>query len=158
MTGRHVSFSTSIRTCFQKYFDGSGVATRPEFWWFALFGFLGSLVFALTGLELLRFLWSLALLCPGITVTVRRLHDTGRSAWWLLLWITIIGSLVIFVFTLFPSKLINNPYAADRATFASPTVTEASLSSSSSACPSCGKLRLPGQSYCMGCGTKFPDA
>jgi uncharacterized membrane protein YhaH (DUF805 family) len=153
-----VSFTTAVRTCFQKYFVGRGVATRPEYWWFVLFGFLGSLVFALTGLEALRFLWSLALLCPGITVTVRRLHDTGRSAWWLLLWITIIGGLVIFVFTLLPSKLYNNPYASDRTSAFAPTVTEANVTSSSSTCANCGKLRLPGQNYCMGCGTKFPDA
>lgn len=147
-----MSFTTSIRTCFQKYFVGSGIATRPEYWWFFLFSFLGSLVFALTGLQILRGLWFLALVCPGVTVAVRRLHDTGRSAWWLFIFLIPFVGLVLLAW---PSKLINNPYAPDRASLLTPTVTEASLSSSSSACPSCGKLRLPGQNYCMGCGTKF---
>ena len=150
-----MSFATSIRTCFQKYFVGNGVATRPEYWWFFLFSFLGSLVFALTGLQILRGLWFLALICPGVTVAVRRLHDTGRSAWWLISFVIPFVGLVLMAW---PSKLIDNPYTSDRASLITPTVTEASVTSSSSACPSCGTLRLPGQNYCMGCGTKFSDA
>jgi hypothetical protein len=147
-----VSFATSVRTCFQKYFVGSGIASRPEYWWFFLFSFIGGLVFALTGLQVLRLLWALALICPGITVAVRRLHDTGRSAWWLLAFLIPFVSLVLLAL---PPKLINNPYAPDRTSASAPTITEANLTSSSAACPSCGKLRLPGQSYCMGCGAKF---
>jgi uncharacterized membrane protein YhaH (DUF805 family) len=150
-----VSFTTSIRTCFQKYFDGSGVASRSEYWWFFLFDLLGWVVFDVTGIVVLRLLWSLALLCPGITVAVRRLHDTGRSAWWLIPCLIPFVAIVLFAW---PPKLINNRYAPDRASLLTPTVTESSLTSSSSACPSCGKLRLPGQNYCMGCGTKFADS
>jgi uncharacterized membrane protein YhaH (DUF805 family) len=148
-----VGFATAVRTCFKKYATVQGVATRPEYWWFVLFEVIGSLVFALTGLAILRVLWALALLCPGICVTIRRLHDTGRSAWWILTgliwpWLVVLMCL--------KSKLVNNPYASDR-DGSMATITEASISSSSSACPSCGKLRLPGQNYCMGCGAKFPD-
>ena len=146
-----MSFATAIRTCFKKYATFTGVATRPEYWWFFLFDFLGGLVFALTGVVALRLVWALALLLPGLAVAVRRLHDTGRSAWWILtglIWPWLIVLLCL------RSKLVNNPYAPDRDGMAA-TITEASVSSSSAACPSCGKLRLPGQNFCMGCGAKF---
>jgi uncharacterized membrane protein YhaH (DUF805 family) len=146
-----LSFATAVRTCFKKYATFSGVATRPEYWWFFLFDFLGSIVFALTGVAALRLVWALALLLPGLAVAVRRLHDTGRSAWWILT--ALIWPWLIVLLCL-QSKLVNNPYAPDR-DGSVPTITEASVSSSSAACPSCGKLRLPGQNFCMGCGAKF---
>jgi len=146
-----LSFATAVRTCFKKYATFTGVATRPEYWWFTLFVFIGNVVFILTRVPALRVVWFLALLLPGLAVAVRRLHDTGRSAWWILtglIWPWLVVLLCL------RSKLVNNPYAPDRDGMVS-TVTEANLSSSSAACPSCGKLRLPGQNFCMGCGTKF---
>jgi uncharacterized membrane protein YhaH (DUF805 family) len=146
-----LSFATAVRTCLKKYATFSGVATRPEYWWFVLFEFVGSIIFSLTGVVALRVLWALALLVPGLAVAVRRLHDTGRSGWWILtglLWPWLVVLLCL------RSKLVDNPYAPDRAG-TGPSVTEASLPSSSSACRSCGKLRLPGQNFCMGCGAKF---
>ncbi len=146
-----MSFATAVRTCLKKYATFTGVATRPEYWWFVLFEFVGSLIFAITGVVALRVVWALALLLPGLAVAVRRLHDTGRSAWWILtglIWPWLVVLLCL------RSKLVNNPYAPDRAGTV-PTITEASVTSSSSVCPSCGKLRLPGQNFCMGCGAKF---
>jgi uncharacterized membrane protein YhaH (DUF805 family) len=148
-----LSFATAVRTCFKKYATFTGVASRPEYWWFVLFEVIGSLIFALTGLVILRLLWTLALLVPGLAVSVRRLHDTNRSAWWLFTGLIWPWFLVLMCL---PGKLTDNRYAPDRVDSVA-TITEASVSSSSSACPSCGKLRLPGQNYCMGCGAKFTD-
>jgi uncharacterized membrane protein YhaH (DUF805 family) len=148
-----LSFATAVRTGFKKYATFSGVATRPEYWWWFLFSFLGDIILTATRVPALSLIWGLALLVPGLAVAVRRLHDTGRSAWWILfvfIWP------VLVVLLCLPSKLSDNPYAQDR-TESMATITEASVSSSSSACPSCGKLRLPGQNYCMGCGAKFTD-
>ncbi len=87
----------SIKTCFRKYAVFSGRASRPEYWWFFLFQAVASLisrnlpVASLTvgdvDLEasVLEMVVALLLLLPGLAVFVRRLHDTGRSAWWLLL-------------------------------------------------------------------------
>jgi uncharacterized membrane protein YhaH (DUF805 family) len=146
-----LSFATAVRTCLKKYVTFSGVATRPEYWWFFLFVFLGNIVLRLTGVVALVIVWGLALFLPGLAVAVRRLHDTGRSAWWLL---TGLIPLWLIVMLCLQSKLVNNPYATDRDGTV-PTITEASVSGSSAACPSCGKLRLPGQNFCMGCGAKF---
>jgi uncharacterized membrane protein YhaH (DUF805 family) len=146
-----LSFATSVRTCLKKYATFTGVATRPEYWWFVLFNFLGAIIIGFTGILALRLVWALALLLPGLAVAVRRLHDTGRSAWWILtgfIWPWLVVLLCL------RSKLVNNPYAPDRDDTLA-TITEASVTSSSAACPSCGKLRLPGQNFCMGCGAKF---
>ena len=87
-----VTFTDSIRTCFVKYFDFSGRASRPEFWWFFLFAFLAQAVLGLVlpGVAFLVFI------SPFLAVSVRRFHDTGRSAWWLMLYLASgLGSLIL---------------------------------------------------------------
>lgn len=69
----------SIRTCFQKYFDFSGRASRSEFWWFFLCAFVAQWV---VGVFVPGIVF-LVLVSPFLAVSARRLHDTGRSAWWL---------------------------------------------------------------------------
>lgn len=81
---------TAIKTCFKKYFDFKGRARRSEFWWFMLFlvvvssvlTFLSGLVPAISYLSAL---FSLAVLIPELSALTRRLHDTGRSGWWVAL-------------------------------------------------------------------------
>ena len=91
---RDVSFTESIKTCFQKYIDFSGRASRSEFWWFALFNFIVSVALALLTpvapplappLASLQGIFILVVLLPSLTAAVRRLHDSGRSGWWALL-------------------------------------------------------------------------
>ncbi|MBX9700594.1 MAG: DUF805 domain-containing protein [Acetobacteraceae bacterium] len=82
-----MDFSTAVRTCLQKYVTFDGRASRPEYWWFVLFGFLVVVVLMVVGMVIgfwLLALLYLALLPPGIAAGARRLHDTGRSGWWLL--------------------------------------------------------------------------
>src|SRR4051794_8393565 len=63
------------------------------------------------GLGLLSGLYSLAVLLPSIAVTVRRLHDTGRSGWWILIsLIPIIGGIVLLVFMVLDSEPGVNQY------------------------------------------------
>ena len=89
-----MGFGDAIRTCFHKYTDFRGRAGRGEYWWFWLLTFL---VGAIPGwfnfgsehafgsvLGWLSWLVSLALIIPGLAVAVRRLHDIGKSGWWLL--------------------------------------------------------------------------
>ena len=71
-----------------------------------LLGGIGSVIFMIIGL----IVW-LYFLCPSIGVTVRRLHDTGRSGWWF--WIVLVpfvGSFVLFIFTLLGSEPQDNQY------------------------------------------------
>lgn len=93
----------------QKYADFSGRARRSEYWYFFLFnlilGILASIIDTIlgtrgsSGIGLIGGLISLALLLPGLAVGARRLHDTSRSGWWLLIGlIPIIGAIVLIVF------------------------------------------------------------
>jgi uncharacterized membrane protein YhaH (DUF805 family) len=90
----------AISTCFNKYATFTGRAPRSEFWWFwLLFGF----VTLLGSGNLLGFVW-IFILIPYIAVGVRRMHDVGRSGWWLLF------PLVNLFFLVSPGTLGDNKY------------------------------------------------
>jgi uncharacterized membrane protein YhaH (DUF805 family) len=92
-----MTFIESIRTCFSKYADFSGVAGRPEYWWWVLFNVIVSAVLYRTNLWL-DSVFSLATFLPTIAVTARRLHDTNRSGWWqLLTLVPLIGWIVLII-------------------------------------------------------------
>lgn len=93
-----MSFNESVKTCFSKYVTFSGRAGRPEYWWFALFVIVTSAVLsmidaAIFGVDpvtrqpngLLRPIFTLAILLPVLAAGWRRMHDTGRPGWYLLL-------------------------------------------------------------------------
>jgi len=103
-----MDFTTAIRTCFQKYATFSGRAQRSEYWYFVLFVVLGGVVFGLIDAILLGWasnnpqllgpVFSLATFLPNLAAAVRRLHDTDRSGWWILLvLIPLIGWIVLIV-------------------------------------------------------------
>lgn len=103
-----MSFTTAVATCFKKYARFDGTASRPEYWWFFLFYFVIEVILGLGGLVTIRAIVSLALFLPSLAVGVRRLHDTGRSGWWILT--SIIPPWGIILLCL-PTKTENNPYA-----------------------------------------------
>jgi uncharacterized membrane protein YhaH (DUF805 family) len=94
-----------------KYAVFSGRARRKEYWYFALFNVIITVVLAIISqvfnsmlhtqiFDLLNPLYSLAVLVPSLAVTVRRLHDTDRSGWWILIsLIPLVGAIVLLVFT-----------------------------------------------------------
>jgi uncharacterized membrane protein YhaH (DUF805 family) len=97
----------ATKACFSKYVTFSGRARRAEYWWFILATILVSLVLGfidgLLGLGgefgLLSSIWSLAVFLPSLAVGVRRLHDTDRSGWWMLIsFLPLIGLIVLIVF------------------------------------------------------------
>lgn len=92
-----MTFGESIRTCFSKYATFDGRASRPEFWWFFLFSWLGAVATGMVS-ETLSGLFSLAVLLPSLAVGARRLHDTNRSGWFLLLWLVpLVGWIFVLV-------------------------------------------------------------
>jgi uncharacterized membrane protein YhaH (DUF805 family) len=102
-----MSFTEAVKTCFQKYAVFSGRARPSEYWWWVLFNILLVVVLVLvfsgggteTGAEALIGLAWLALLLPSLAVTVRRLHDTGRSGWWWFIsLVPLVGPIVLIVF------------------------------------------------------------
>jgi uncharacterized membrane protein YhaH (DUF805 family) len=98
-----MTFAESIRVCFSKYADFNGTASRPEFWWFMLFVYLVAAAMGFFSTTLVS-LFCLVVLLPYLAVGARRLHDTGKSAWWLLLWIVPFGVIVLIVFWVQESK------------------------------------------------------
>ena len=100
----------------QKYADFAGRARRREYWMFFLVYFVLTLVVGVVEGFLgiggyATALVALAHLLPSLAVTVRRLHDTGRSGWWLLVaLVPLIGALVLLFFMLSAGKPETNAY------------------------------------------------
>jgi uncharacterized membrane protein YhaH (DUF805 family) len=109
--GVHMTFAQSITTCFTKYADFKGRAVRSEFWWFWLFQLIvaGAAYFwfdqAVYALVILGFL------LPYLAVAVRRLHDTGRSGWYLLVGlIPLIGVFILLAWMVGDGHPLANEY------------------------------------------------
>ena len=92
-----MNFIDAVKTCFRKYADFNGCASRPEFWWWVLFTVLASAALQTVSYDLVR-LFSIATFLPSIAVTARRLHDTDRSGWLQLLWfIPLVGWIFLVI-------------------------------------------------------------
>ena len=109
------------------YANFNGRARRKEYWMFNLFFLLFALLagFVIGILSavgeaaamiaiILAVIWYLGHLVPSLAVTVRRLHDTGKSGWfYLLVMIPYIGGLIIFIFTVIDGDKGDNAYGPD---------------------------------------------
>ena len=111
-----MSFADAVRAGFHNWNVVNSRASRSEYWWWALFLFLGSLgaTFILVGFAgatrsagvggvgiaaLVLGVAYLIIFVPSFTLTVRRLHDTGRSGWWILIsLIPYLGGLILLIF------------------------------------------------------------
>ncbi|TMM39145.1 MAG: DUF805 domain-containing protein [Actinobacteria bacterium] len=87
----------------KNYAGFTGRARRTEYWMFALFNFVITIVLEIIGVlihtQIITYLYTLAVLIPSLAVGARRLHDTGRSGWWLLIGlIPIVGTIILIVF------------------------------------------------------------
>ena len=112
-------------TCMKKYAEFSGRARRTEYWMFVLFNLVFAIVAIVlddvlglasedTGYGLLTALFSLAIILPSWAVTVRRLHDIGKSGWWIFInFIPYIGGIWLLVLTVIDSQPGNNKYSAN---------------------------------------------
>lgn len=123
-----MNMTTAVKTVLGKYAVFSGRASRSEYWWwllamiilFTVLGIIdGALVAPMLGFEAFQpdagqpvsFLVSLGLLLPNLAVSVRRLHDTDRSGWWLLLGlIPVIGTIVLLIFYVQPGNDDSNQF------------------------------------------------
>jgi len=114
----------------RKYAQFSGRARRSEYWLFALFTFAVSIAITILRLivagpqslennsfdvlSLVSLSFSLAMFIPSLAVSFRRLHDTDRSAWWILIGlIPLIGAIVLLVFYCMPGTTGPNKFGAD---------------------------------------------
>ena len=132
-----MTFTEAVRSCLSQYAGFQGRAPRSEFWWFSLFTFLLDLAIVIVGGALVtgtimgvqsngggvaewyavsapNWLLSLAhlvLFLPTLAVTVRRLHDVGRSGWWILIMLVpLFGILLLLFWWVQPSQREPNAY------------------------------------------------
>ena len=101
---------------FKQYATFDGRAQRAEYWYFMLFYFLGYIIVSVVdsiigtfsaeaGMGLLGAIFMLVHFLPSIGVSIRRLHDIGKSGWWyLLILIPLLGPIVLLVFFVLDSR------------------------------------------------------
>lgn len=109
---------------FSKYLDFGGRARREEFWYFFLFNMIVSIVLVIIDASMsganqkmtfamLSLIYVAVAFLPALSVSVRRLHDTGRSGWWLLFGLLpLVGTIVLLVFWVSDSSPNDNAYGA----------------------------------------------
>ena len=100
----------------RKYAVFSGRARRKEYWMFGLVNIIIAIAILVIGIfaginQILSSLYSLALIIPSIAVGIRRLHDIGRSGWWLFLnFLPIIGWIIVLIWMVKDSDESENQY------------------------------------------------
>ena len=122
-----MSFGVAIKSFWSNYATFKGRARRSEYWYIQLFLVLTNLAVAAIDLVLMngdvdRFIanggggivglvWILVTIVPALAVLVRRLHDTGKSGWWILIGLVpFVGTIVLFVFSVLDSTAGANRY------------------------------------------------
>jgi uncharacterized membrane protein YhaH (DUF805 family) len=117
-----MNFVEAIKSGFSHYVTFSGRACRSEYWFWVLFAAIGGVVTATldaaifgyhAGVSPLNGIFGLILFLPGLAVAARRLHDTDRTAWWLLLTLTGIGAILLIVWFCFKGTSGSNQYGPD---------------------------------------------
>ena len=117
MYQRQVTFEEAVNSALKKnYFNLDGRASRSEYWWWCLFTIIAGAVVGAIGsfvglTRILGYALSLFLFLPSLGVSVRRLHDIGKSGWWLLLsFIPLIGTVVLVLVFVKNSDMYPNQY------------------------------------------------
>lgn len=109
----------AVGTCFRKYFKFSGRARRSEFWYWVLFTIIASIIMGILDLFIFPSLaaqdigpfdsiFTLGTIIPGLAVGWRRLHDTGRSGWWIGGFYLYILAFLVFVAVQFGTNVLEN--------------------------------------------------
>lgn len=106
-----VDMIREVENCFKKYADFTGRASMAEFWYFILFLFIMCALSSIIS-DALSWMLNLVFLLPSLSVGARRLHDIGRTAWWMLLVLTIIGSVFVLFLCAQQGEDGDNQYGA----------------------------------------------
>lgn len=110
-----MSFGEAVRSGFENYANFNGRSSRSAYWYWFLFAVLAGIAANIidlgVGAPIVSIIVALGLLLPNLAVGVRRLHDTGRSGWWILIGlIPLIGFIVLIVFYVQESDQGPNEY------------------------------------------------
>jgi len=106
------------KDAFRNYTKFSGRATRAQYWYFVLFNLIAGFVLGIfdkmifgQDTSVLGGLYGLIIFLPGLAVSVRRLHDIGKSGWWFLIsFVPLAGFVVLLYFMASPSEEGDNMY------------------------------------------------
>jgi uncharacterized membrane protein YhaH (DUF805 family) len=124
-----MSFGEAVSDGFSKYVTFSGRSSRSAYWWWILFYVLViiavSIIDAAIKTPVLAFLVYVVFFLPNLAVLIRRLHDTDRSGWWVLIGLVpLIGAIVLIVFACIesgpPNKYGQGPDGGAAMTVTSP--------------------------------------
>ena len=115
---RKVSFAQSWVLFFRNYANFSGRSSRSAYWfwhlWSVIVSFFIEFLVGLSGdsiiFNILGLVWGLAVLVPSSALTARRLHDVGRSGWWQLIVLTIVGIIPLFIWLVSAGDNDTNKY------------------------------------------------
>jgi len=114
-----MNFSEAIQSGFNNYANFNGRAQRSAFWYWILFVWLAGIVASILDMAIfgsdsmypLSSIFTLGTILPNLAVAARRLHDTGRSGWWQLLWLLpIIGFIILLIWFIQQGEAGNNQY------------------------------------------------
>jgi len=116
-----MNFAQAITSGFRHYVAFAGRASRSEYWYWVLFTIIGAIVtlildravFPDSDLSPLNAIFNLVCFLPSLAVAVRRLHDIGRTGWWILIALTIIGTIVLIVWACQKGDAGPNQYGPD---------------------------------------------
>ena len=117
-----MDFGQAIATNFKKYVTFSGRASRSEYWYWVLFTIIGGIAMATLDYALfsdndfaspLNSIFNLVCFLPSFAVGIRRLHDIGKTGWWVLIVFTIIGIIVLIVWACQKSDTGPNAYGPE---------------------------------------------
>jgi uncharacterized membrane protein YhaH (DUF805 family) len=107
-----MDMKTAVITCLTKYVDFDGRASRSEFWWFFLFELILFMILSMMP-SFIDTIAALALVLPSLGSAVRRLHDIGKSGWWIFInLIPLIGTLIYLYWSAKPSQHETNNWGA----------------------------------------------
>lgn len=102
---RRLGFGDALTMYFQKYMEFSGRASREEYWFVVLWNIIFSLI------PFVNIIWVFATLIPSLALSVRRLHDVGKSGFLLFLGlIPLVGGIIILIWTVTDSEEGENEY------------------------------------------------
>ena len=171
-----MTFTQAISSGFRRYLDFRTRSSRSEYWWWTLFSALTSVLTMVLdevlfgGTAILNTLNAILLFIPGLAVAIRRLHDTDRSGWWLLiaLGIIVISALIYWALILIGILLLIYWYVQPGTTGSNrygynplgPSAVEdfveighiSSTSSRTGFCPNCGTTLEANDNFCHSCG------
>jgi uncharacterized membrane protein YhaH (DUF805 family) len=114
-----MGFTEAVSSAFRNYFNFSGRAPRSEYWYYTLFLFIVAVVAVIIDFGLLgakdigpaNAIFTLATIIPSLAMSVRRLHDIGRTGWWLLIsFVPLIGIILLIYWACQPSDQGPNLY------------------------------------------------